>query len=114
MDRLSRDRFRDFLKDTVRQEVDFSNTDQNRGIAPPPLEKPIPSGTQCIDLVPAEKLRDIPVIDVFTAIDHRRSRRVFNAVPLSMKELSFLLWATQGVRKPASPGNAFRVVPSAG
>src|SRR5208337_2285778 len=114
MDRLSRDRFRDFLKDTVRQEVDFTNTDQNRGIAPPPIEKPIPSGSQCIDLVPAEKLRDISVIDVFTAIDHRRSHRVFNAVPLSMQELSFLLWATQGVRKIASPGNAFRVVPSAG
>ena len=114
MDRSSRDRFRDFLKDTVRQKVDFNNTDQNRGIAPPPLEKPIPAGAQCIDLVPAEKLRDISVMDVFTAIANRRSRRVFNPVPLTLKELSFLLWATQGVRKIAAPGNAFRVVPSAG
>src|SRR5208337_2929819 len=114
MDRSSRDRFRDFLKDTVRQEVDFSNTDQNRGIAPPPLEKPIPAGAECIDLVPAEKLHDISVIDVFTAIAHRRSRRIFNTDPLTLKELSFLLWATQGVRKIASPGNAFRTVPSAG
>lgn len=114
MDRSLRDRFRDFLKDTVRQKIDFNNTDQNRGIAPPPLEKPIPNGAQCIDLFPAEKLRDISVIDVFTAIAHRRSRRVFNPVPLTLKELSFLLWATQGVRKIASQGNAFRVVPSAG
>jgi len=114
MDRSSRDRFRAFLKDTVRQQVDFNNTDQNRGIAPPPLEKPIPAGAQCIDLVPAEKLRDISVMDVFTAIAQRRSRRVFNPVPLTMKELSFLLWATQGVRKIAAPGTAFRVVPSAG
>ncbi|MGD0281278.1 MAG: SagB/ThcOx family dehydrogenase [Dissulfurispiraceae bacterium] len=114
MDRSSHDRFRDFLKDTVRQEVDFNNTDQNRGIAPPPIEKPIPSGAQCIDLVPAEKLCDISVIDVFTAIAQRRSRRVFNPVPLTLKELSFLLWATQGIRKIASPGNAFRTVPSAG
>lgn len=114
MDRSSRDRFRDFLKDTVRQKVDFYNTDQNRGIAPPPLEKPIPAGVQCIDLIPAEKLRDISVIDVFTALARRRSRRVFNPVPLTLKELSFLLWATQGIRKIAAPGTAFRVVPSAG
>src|SRR5208283_1356197 len=114
MDRSSRDRFRDFLKDTVRQKVDFYNTDQNRGIAPPPLEKPIPAGAQCINLVAAEKLRDISVIDVFTAIAGRKSRRVFSRVPLTLKELSFLLWATQGMRKIASPGTAFRAVPSAG
>jgi SagB-type dehydrogenase family enzyme len=114
MDQSSRDRFRYFLKDTVRQMVDFSNTDQNRGIAPPPLEKPIPDGAQRIDLVPAEKLHDISVMDVFTAIAKRRSRRAFNPGPLTLKELSFLLWATQGVRKIAAPGTAFRVVPSAG
>ena len=114
MDRSSRDRFRDFLKDTVRQEIDFNNTDQNRGIAPPPLEKPIPAGTQYINLIPADKLHDISVIDVFTAIANRKSRRAFSPVPLTLKELSFLLWATQGIRKIGSPGNAFRVVPSAG
>lgn len=112
MDRSSRDRFRDFLKDTVRQKIDFNNTDQNRGIAPPPLEKPIPAGAPCIDLVPAENLRDISVIDVFTAIAHRRSRRVFNPVPLTLKELSFLLWATQGSgRSPlrVPPSESFRL-----
>ena len=114
MDRSSRDRFRDFLKDTARQEVDFNNTDQNRGIAPPPLEKPAPAGVQHIDLVPAEKLHDISVVDVVTAIANRKSRRVFIPVPLTLKELSFLLWATQGVRKTVSPGTAFRTVPSAG
>src|SRR5208283_631932 len=108
MDKSSRDRFRDFLKDTVRQEVNFNNTDQNRGIAPPPLEKPVPAGAQCIDLVPFEKLRDMSVVDVVTAIANRKSRRVFTPLPLTLKELSFLLWATQGVRKIVSPGTAFR------
>jgi len=114
MDRSSRDKFRDFLKDTVRQEIDFSNTDQNKGMAPPPLEKPVPAGARCIELVPAEKLTDISAVNVFTAIAGRRSRRAFNPAPLTLKELSFLLWATQGVRRITSPGNAFRVVPSAG
>lgn len=114
MDPSSRDRFRYFLKDSVRQIVDFRNTDQHRGIAPPPLEKPIPDRAHLINLVPAEKLHDISVMSVFTAIASRKSRRVFSSQPLTLKELSFLLWATQGVRKIAAPGTAFRVVPSAG
>ena len=32
------ERYRNFLKDTVRQTIDFRLTDQRRGIAPPPIE----------------------------------------------------------------------------
>lgn len=49
-----------------------------------------------IDLVPRSEFsvgRE-PIIDV---IDRRRSRRQFVASPLSLEELSYLLWATQGV-----------------
>ena len=114
MDKAMRDKFRYFLKDTVRQTIDFSTTDQNRGIDPPPIEKPIPEGAQRIDLIPAERLHDISNMDVFTSIANRRSRRAFGQAPLTLKELSFLLWATQGVRKISGPDTAFRVVPSAG
>lgn len=114
MEQLSRERYRFFLKDTVRRIIDFSNTDQSRGIAAPPLEKPVPDGARCIDLVPAQELHDFSVTDVFTAIASRKSRRVFSPDPLTLEELSFLLWATQGIRKIAAPGTAFRVVPSAG
>jgi SagB-type dehydrogenase family enzyme len=114
MDQTSMDKFRFFLKDAVRQMVDFSNTDQNKGIASPPIEKPFPAVAQRIDLVPAGKMQDISTMDVFAAIANRRSRRAFKHVPLTLKELSFLLWATQGIRKIAAPGTAFRVVPSAG
>ena len=114
MDPSARDRFRYFLKDSVRQTIDFYGTDQNRGIEPPPLQKPFPSGAQCFDLLPAEKLHDISAMDVFTAIGNRRSRRAFSLTALTLKELSFLLWATQGIRKIAEPGTAFRTVPSAG
>jgi SagB-type dehydrogenase family enzyme len=114
MDKSAKDRYRFFLKDTVRRMVDFGNTDQNKGIPPPPLQKPVPAAAQPVDLVPAEKLQGIAPEDVFTAIANRRSRRVFKRAPLTLKELSFLLWATQGIRKLAAPGTAFRVVPSAG
>lgn len=114
MERSARDRFRYFLKDSVRQTIDFNHTDQNRGVAPPPLEKPIPAGAKRFDLVPADKMRDVTSMDVCTAIANRRSRRAFSPASLTLKELSFLLWATQGVRKIADPGTAFRTVPSAG
>jgi len=114
VDPSARDRSRYFLKDSVRQTVDFGNTDQHRGITPPPLEKPIPDGVLRIDLAPSEELHDISAMDVFSAIASRRSRRTFSSEPLTLKELSFLLWATQGVRKIAAAGTAFRVVPSAG
>ena len=42
MKRSPIDRGREFLKDTVRLEFDFSGTDQSRGVAPPPLSKPCP------------------------------------------------------------------------
>jgi SagB-type dehydrogenase family enzyme len=109
-----KEKFRYFLKDAVRQTVDFSRTDQNRGIEPPPVEKPYPSGAGLISLVPASELKDISSVSVFTAIENRRSRRVFRKDPLSLRELSFLLWATQGIRKTAGPATAFRTVPSAG
>ena len=89
------DKFRFFLKDNVRQTIDFYNTDQNRGVAPPPIEKPFSSDAKRLDLVPAAELHDISEMNVFTAISNRRSRRVFSPDALTLKELSFLLWATQ-------------------
>jgi SagB-type dehydrogenase family enzyme len=114
VDKSSKDRFRYFLKDTVRQTIDFSSTDQNRGIDPPPLEKPAPPEASRSDLIPAGELRDISAVTVFDAVIKRRSRRSFTSVALTLRELSFLLWATQGIRQIAGPGTAFRTIPSAG
>ena len=43
--------YRYFLKDTVRQTIDFRVTDQRQGIAPPPLEKPYDLDSDRIDLI---------------------------------------------------------------
>jgi SagB-type dehydrogenase family enzyme len=114
MDRPSKEQFRFFLKDTVRQTIDFYHTDQNRGIEPPPVEKPPPATAERINLFPPAELCDLAALNVFTVINARRSHRVFRQVALTLRELSFLLWATQGIRKQAGPGTAFRTVPSAG
>ena len=46
------DRCREFLKDTIRKQLDFSQTGQHRGIEPPPLEKPFPADAQRFRLPP--------------------------------------------------------------
>jgi len=105
---------REFLKDNIRQKVDFSQTDQNRRIPPPPLEKPIPQGAETIPLPPLEKAKLAGNIDLWSAIGQRESCRFYSDEPLSLDELSLLLWATQGVRLKLDAGHALRTVPSAG
>ena len=104
-----------FLKDTVRKAIDFSATDQSRGIASPPIEKPFAEESKRIDLPPQEGWREtIRGIDLRTAIRNRRSRRTYRNESLTVEELSFLLWATQGISRRIDDGHAFRTVPSAG
>ncbi len=106
--------FRYFLKDSIRQTIDFMRTDQNRGVTPPPLEKPFDSNAKKIVLSKKEQWKNIQSMDLLSAIERRKSHRNYLNVPLTLDELSFLLWATQGVRKRLSQGTALRNVPSAG
>lgn len=108
------EQFRYFLKDSVRLTIDFSRTDQSRGVPPPPIEKPFPSGSIRIDLARQKDWEAIIRIDIVSAIQNRKSHRHFLPEPLTLKELSFLLWATQGIRKRPDEGTAYRTVPSAG
>jgi SagB-type dehydrogenase family enzyme len=106
--------YRLFLKDSIRKVIDFSQTDQNRRIAPPPVEKPYSSEAKRIGLPQYDQLKDIGKIDLKAAIKNRESRRSYSHQPLSLEELSFLLWATQGIRQNLDSGHALRTVPSAG
>ena len=110
---LMKDR-RDFLKDTIRQIVDFSKTAQSQGRVPPPIEKPVPQDAVRIKLPWEEAWRTFGTVSLVDAVLNRRSRRDATKTELSLLELSFLLWATQGVVKKELPFHAFRVVPSAG
>jgi len=105
-------KYRAFLKDTIRMEIDFSQTDQVLGVKPPPIEKPHDPDQKHIDLPRDESPGEGK--SLAAAIRSRRSCRNFTNESLTLKELSFLLWATQGVRRVLGPGTAFRTVPSAG
>lgn len=89
-------------------------TDQKKNLPHPLLEKPYSADARFIALVAAKDLTvgQIPLIE---AINRRKSHRVFTAAPLSLEELSFLLWATQGVKEIVRDGVATRrTVPSGG
>ncbi|MBN1908143.1 MAG: SagB/ThcOx family dehydrogenase [Pirellulales bacterium] len=105
---------REFLKDTIRLETDFSQTDQARGVAPPPVQKPYADDARRIDLPKPGTWQGVQPIDLETAIGRRQSRRTFTTNPLTLDELSMLLWATAGIRQQIDQGTALRTVPSAG
>lgn len=106
--------YREFLKDTIRLEIDFSQTDQHLGFEPPPIEKPAPPSAPRVPLPPRDAWRGLRRVDLAECIARRESRRNFAEAPLALDELSFLLWATQGVRQVIDRGTALRTVPSAG
>ncbi len=105
-------KLRDILKDDVRRRTDFSQTDQTLGVAMPPIQKPLGAEER---LLPLPDWRGVvqPRGSLEELIANRRSTRAYLDLPLSSAELSFLLWASQGVRKDA-PGRVLRTVPSAG
>ena len=89
-------------------------SDQQKGVPMPAIQKALPENAQTLNLVdPAEfKVGNVAVLDV---IKKRQSRRRFTNEPLTLEELSYLLWATQGLRAAHRDGRpSFRTVPSAG
>ena len=114
MDRTDLDTHREFLKDTLRLKINFALTDQSRGIAPPPIEKPPRPGQQQIPLPQPDAFGEFAGTDLIAAIAGRRSQRRYRAAPLNLTELAFLLWATQGVQQVLDSSHALRTVPSAG
>ncbi len=92
---------RRFLKSDRWQEWADQVTDQRLGHPRPPFQKPHPAGAPLIELVPASELT-VGCMPLIEAIGRRRSRREYTSEALTLEELSFLLWATQGVDEDAT------------
>jgi SagB-type dehydrogenase family enzyme len=105
---------RQHLRNPSPETLPSHESDQRKGVTPPPLEKSIEAGATLIPLVPADEIA-LGTMSLAEAIRNRESRRAFSGEALSLEELSFLLWATQGIRK-IHPQRvwAMRNVPSGG
>ncbi len=104
------------LKSDRWDEWDDYKTDQRKNIPAPPIQKPLLDTAERIDLISPEHFvcGTMPIIN---AIRNRRSRRKFTGESIEQEELSFLLWATQGIHKVEKLNKvtrAYRSVPSGG
>ncbi|HUU60115.1 MAG TPA: SagB/ThcOx family dehydrogenase [Phycisphaerae bacterium] len=88
-------------------------SDQQRGRPSPPVEMPWDQSAEVIDLPGRDALEFSPV-DLTDAIERRRSLRDYAAAPMTVGELSYLLWCTQGVKEVIPGAATLRTVPSAG
>ncbi len=90
------------------------STDQRSGVSPPPLQKPFDESALLIDLSDPETF-EIGKTSLLDAINSRASVRKYSDEALSLDELSFLLWVTQGVQSVSNDKvRSKRNVPSGG
>ena len=101
---------KDFMRQTRYPHLTLSP--QKQGLPQPPLQSPLPPDAGRIVLPKPEDLV-VPAMDLRTAIEIRTSVRRYTGEALTLEELSYLLWCTQGVRS-STPKATFRNVPSAG
>lgn len=93
---------------------DYELSDQEKKLPQPPLEKPYANDLNQIKLpeVTNDILQTSNVLDIINA---RQSWRSYSEETLSLPELSFLLWCSQGVKKVTANNYAtLRTVPSGG
>ena len=104
---------RELMKGYTKNEEDVQS-DQNEKLPQPPLEK----GAISSKIIPLTKDFDnvIKNNNFLEILNNRVSRRNYSKEALSLVELSFLLWATQGVKKVIGKERkaTMRTVPSAG
>ena len=88
-------------------------SDQGKGLPRPPLELTYDETKAIIDL-PEPTDIDVKTTDLVKVIVNRRSVRKYSEQPLTLDELSLLLWCTQGVKEVVDELVTLRTVPSAG
>ncbi len=102
---------REFLKFDFKSAVRPS--DQMRKLPQPPLAKPAVSETRIA--LPKDHRNLELNNDILSLIFHRESHRVYTQGVMSLGQLAFLLWATQGVKAIRGQRYAtLRTVPSGG
>jgi len=105
---------RDFMKSDFAESV-HEISDQANNVPYPPLQKPLPEGEIQLIQLPDPDSDRLVKPDFHRLLLERQSRRKFTPESLSLAELSYLLWATQGVIVTLGLGYASRrPVPSGG
>ncbi len=108
---MAKDTGQKFMEHTKYQYLEMS--DQDKGIEQPPIELEYDKEHKLIDL-PNPKDIELGNVKLIDAIEKRKSLRKYSDKPLTMEELSYLLWTSQGVKEVRTVPITRRTVPSAG
>jgi SagB-type dehydrogenase family enzyme len=105
---------RNFMKSDFAESV-HQLSDQAKKVPYPPLQKELPEGKHTLIDLPEPDPSQIVKTDYDQLLHDRQSWREYSQDPLSLEELSYLLFSTQGVLAEVGQGYASRrPVPSAG
>lgn len=86
---------------------------ESQGLPQPPLETPCESAFAMVDLHKYESI-SVPGSDLWQTMQNRRTLRKYQSTPISLNELSAMLWFTQGVKTITDRPVTMRTVPSGG
>ena len=110
------DNNRNFMKSNY-EEIKNIVSDQMKDLPQPPLQKEFDKDSEIINLIPIAKIK-IRNDNLIQNIKNRKSHRRYKDESLTLEELSFLLWASQGVKSVYERNNksyaTLRTVPSGG
>ncbi len=102
---------KEFIKGT--RYPDYSTVDLVLRVPEPPHELPVKEGQATIKLPNPKKFK-VPDFPVRKAIENYEPVGFFSRSKINLKELSYLLWCTQGFRKIVAETIQLRIVPSSG
>ena len=89
---------REILKSCVPDYDEKAISGIGTGVPQPAVQEPCPDGALIIDL-PIIDEASSPKMSFFECASKRCSRRIYIEKPLTVFELAFLLWCTQGIKK---------------
>jgi len=100
----------EFMEKTKYENLEKS--DQVEKLPQPPLE--LAASDKPVHDLPDPLSVKVNKVDLTDAINNRVSVRAYSDEPLSIDELSYVLWCTQGVKEVTKRPATLRTVPSAG
>ncbi|MCI1581911.1 MAG: SagB/ThcOx family dehydrogenase [Clostridium beijerinckii] len=103
---------RNFLKSNFNE---FKNikTDKMKGIPQPDSIKYYDSQSKIV-VLPRVSEETVTNSNIYKCIGNRRSTRLYAERSMNLEELSYLLWATQGITETNKAGLTLRTVPCSG
>ncbi|UCE07016.1 MAG: SagB/ThcOx family dehydrogenase [bacterium] len=113
MDIKPKGKIGEFFQEYTKYQYFFSPSDMSKGLPLPEPQQPFPTDAKLINLPDVKQILPKRTKNFFELVRNRRSLRKYLNKPITLKELTILLWATQGVTE-YSYGYSLRTVPSAG